>query len=376
AVMAVWGTPVAREDDPERAVRAALDLVDAVVAMGSEVGAQGLRARAGVLTGEAAVTLGATDQGMVAGDIVNTAARIQSVAPPGGVLVGEDTRRATEEAIAYEDAGVYELKGKSEPIALWRAVRAVAGRRGALRTPGLEAPFVGRDAEFRVVKELFHAAVEQRRPHLVTVVGQAGIGKSRLSVELEKYVDGLASTTAWHRGRCLAYGDGVAYWALAEMVRMRAGIVEGEPPDPARTKLTAALDLYATDPEERPWVEPRVAHLLGLEDRSGFDREELFAAWRLFFERISDRYPTVMVFEGMQWADAALLDFIDHLMERFPQRPLFVLALARPELAERRPGWGVGKRNFTSTALQPLSARAMRDMLDGLAPGLPEELTE
>src|SRR5439155_13151919 len=171
AVMAVWGTPVAREDDPERAVRAALDLVDAVVAMGSEVRAQGLRARAGVLTGEAAVTLGATDQGMVAGDIVNTAARIQSVAPPGGVLVGEDTRRATEEAIAYEDAGRHELKGKSEPIPLWRAVRAVAGRGGALRTPGLEAPFVGRDAEFRVLKELFHAAVEEGRPSLVTMVG-------------------------------------------------------------------------------------------------------------------------------------------------------------------------------------------------------------
>src|SRR5438105_15755027 len=160
AVMAVWGTPIAREDDAERAVRAALDLVSAVTALGQEVGAEGLRARAGVLTGEAAVTIGAEGQGMVAGDLVNTAARIQGEAPPGCVYVGEATRRSTEASVAFEDAGSHELKGKAEPMPLWRALRVVAGVAGALKSSGLEAPFVGRDREMRLVKELFHGSSE------------------------------------------------------------------------------------------------------------------------------------------------------------------------------------------------------------------------
>jgi class 3 adenylate cyclase len=232
AVMAVWGTPVANEDDAERAVRAALDLVAAVPELD-----RSLAARAGVLTGEAAVTLGATGQGMVAGDLVNTASRIQSVAEPGTVLVGEATKRATEAAIAYETAGVHELKGKTEPVPLFRALRVTAARGGALKSEGLEAPFVGRERELRLVKEVFHASADEHKTHLVTVSGIAGIGKSRLAWEFEKYIDGLAGNFWWHRGRCLSYGEGVAYWALAEMVRMRAGIVEGQEPDSARAKI-------------------------------------------------------------------------------------------------------------------------------------------
>src|SRR5919201_4164626 len=228
AVTAVWGTPTATEDDAERAVRAALDLVAAVSALGDEVGFSELRARAGVLTGEAAVTIGAEGQGMVAGDLVNTASRIQSVAPPGAVYVGEVTRRATEGGIAYEDSGSHELKGKAEAVPLWRAVRVVGGIGGSLRTEGLEAPFVGRDREMRLIKEMFHASSEEKKAHLVSVMGIAGIGKSRLGWEFFKYLDGLADLFFWHRGRCLAYGEGVTYWALAEMVRMRAGIAEGE----------------------------------------------------------------------------------------------------------------------------------------------------
>ena len=211
AVMAVWGTPAATEDDAERAVRAALDLLAAVSALGQEVGEEDLRARAGVLTGEAAVTLGAEGQGMVAGDLVNTASRIQSSAEPGQVLVGDATRRATEQAIVYAEAGAHELKGKLEPVELWRAVRIISGRQGAQRSVGLEAPFVGRDRELRLVKELFHASAEERKAHLVSVTGIAGIGKSRLVWEFYKYFDGLADTVYWHRGRCLAYGDGVTY---------------------------------------------------------------------------------------------------------------------------------------------------------------------
>jgi class 3 adenylate cyclase len=226
AAMAVWGAPTAQEDDAERAVRAALDLVAMVAALGQELGARELAARAGVLTGEAAVTLGAEGEGMVAGDLVNSASRIQSAAEPGHVLVGERTRRATEAAIAYEAAGSHELKGKAEPVPLFRALRVIGSRGGALRSEGLEPPFVGRERELRLVKELFHASAEEKKANLVSVVGIGGIGKSRLSWEFEKYVDGLIEDVWWHRGRCLAYGEGVAYWALAEMVRMRCGIVE------------------------------------------------------------------------------------------------------------------------------------------------------
>jgi class 3 adenylate cyclase len=204
AVMAVWGTPTALEDDAERAVRAALDLVAMVAALGQEVGAPELRARAGVLTGEAAVTVGAEGEGMVAGDLVNAASRIQASAPPGAVLVGETTKEATEAAVAYDDAGLHELRGKTEPVRLWRALRIVAGTRGALRSEALEAPFVGRDRELRLVKELFHASAEEQRAQVLSVSGIAGIGKTRLSWEFEKYIDGLAGDIWWHRGRCLS----------------------------------------------------------------------------------------------------------------------------------------------------------------------------
>jgi class 3 adenylate cyclase len=227
AVMAVWGAPVANEDDAERAVRAAMDLAAAVEELGAEVEAD-LHARVGVLTGEAAVTIGAEGQGMVAGDLVNTAARIQAAAEPGAVLVGDSTRRASEGAIAYEDRGANELKGKEEPVRLWRAVRVVGGIRGAQRATGLEAPFVGREREMRLIKQAYHDVAEQGKAHMVSVSGVAGVGKTRLSWEFEKYADGLVDDFWWHRGRCLAYGEGVAYWALAEMVRGRAGIVEAE----------------------------------------------------------------------------------------------------------------------------------------------------
>ena len=223
AVMAVWGTPVATETDAERAVRAALELVASIPGLDPA-----LQARAGVLTGEAAVTIGAEGQGMVAGDLVNTASRIQSAAEPGTVLVGEVTRRATEQAIVYESAGEHELKGKAEPVALWRALRVVSGLSGQLKSAGLEAPFVGRERELKLCKELFHGCAEERRAHLVSVTGIAGIGKSRLAWEFYKYFDGIVEQVYWHRGRCLAYGEGVAYWALADMVRMRCRIGEDE----------------------------------------------------------------------------------------------------------------------------------------------------
>ena len=380
AVMAIWGAPVAHEDDSDRAVRAALDLVDDVAVLGTELGLPGLRARAGVLSGDAAVTLGAEGQGMVAGDLVNTASRIQAEAEPGSVLVGEATRAATDAAVVYEDTGDHVLKGKAEPVRLWRALRVVAGRGGrgggAMQSEGLEAPFVGRDRELRLIKEQFHASAEEHRAQLISVVGIAGIGKSRLSWEFFKYIDGLADTVYWQRGRCLAYGEGVTYWALAEMVRMRAGIAEGEDAASSRTKLQAALAEHVPDDDERQWAEPRIAQLLGLEENAGQQREDLFSAWRLFFERLAEKLPTILVFEDMQWADTSLLEFIEYLLEWSRSHPLYVVTSARPELVDNHPSWGAGKRNFTSVYLDPLSAQAMESLLDGLVPGLPDEVRE
>ncbi|HEU4354540.1 MAG TPA: tetratricopeptide repeat protein, partial [Actinomycetota bacterium] len=205
------------------------------------------------------------------------------------------------------------------------------------------------------------------------VLGIAGIGKSRLAWEFFKYFDGLADDVFWHRGRCLSYGDGVTYWALAEMVKMRCRIAEEEDPASAIVKLRTTLENHVPDADERRWIEPRLAHLLGLEERTAIDKEDLFAGWRLFLERLAEQYPVVMVFEDMQWADSSLLDFIEYLLEWSRAFPIFVMTLARPELTDRRPTWGAGKRNFTSLYLEPLPPERMRELLTGFVAGLPEE---
>ena len=367
--MAIWGTPTATEDDAERAVRAALDLVASVPELDPT-----LSARAGVLTGEAAVTLGAEGQGMVAGDLVNTASRVQSAAEPGTVLVGETTKRATEAAVAYATAGEHELKGKADPVPLWRALRVTAGRGGALKSVGVEPPFVGRDRELRVVKELFHAPrTSGARSSSRSPASPASA--SRLGWEFFKYMDGLEEGVWWHRGRCLAYGEGVAFWALAEMVRMRAEIAEGEEAASAATRLRGSVREFVTDDEERRFVEPRLLHPLGLEDGPARGKEELFGAWRLFFERMAEQGPVALLFEDLQWADAALVEFIGHFLEWARQQPIFVLCLARPELQTRRPEFGHGSHQ-TTLSLAPLSEPTMRDLLDGFVPGLPEDLRE
>jgi class 3 adenylate cyclase/tetratricopeptide (TPR) repeat protein len=372
AVMAVWGAPKAHEDDAERAVRAALELVEAVARLETPQGVSERRLRAGVLTGEAAVTLGAEGQGMVAGDLVNTASRLQSAAPAGAVLVGESTYHATSGSIAFEAAGEQTLKGKALPVPAWRALRVVAQRGGTGRSERLEAPFVGRDEELRLVKDLFHATAREGRARLLSVVGQAGIGKSRLIWELTKYIDGLIEDVRWHEGRSPAYGEGITYWALGEMVRERAGIAETDDEETTRSRLTAALVQYVPDAEERRWIEPRLAALLGLEETPAGEREELYAAWRTFFERVSETGTTVLVFDDLQWADNGLIDFIEHLMEWSRARPIFIMTLARPDLLDRRPNWGAGQHSFTSLHLDPLADSEVGGMLTGLAPGLPQ----
>ncbi len=365
AVMAVWGAPTAHEDDAERAVRAGLDLVDLVRSLGPTI-----QARAGVLTGEAAVTIGAVGQGMIAGDLVNTASRLQSAALPGTVLVGEATQRAASKAIAFEPAGEQTLKGKTSPVPAWRALRVVAQVGGRNRSETLEAPFVGRDDELRLLKDLFHATSREGRARLVSVIGPAGIGKSRLAWEFLKYLDGLVESVWFHDGRSPAYGEGISFWALGEMVRRRAGLIETDDEPTTRAKITATVAEHIPDEDERRWIEPALLALLGFE--SGIGSDELFGAWRTFFERLAASAPVVLIFEDFHFADSGLLDFVDHVMEWSRNVPIYIVTLARPELLEKRPTWGAGKRNFHSIYLEPLSGAAMHELLTGLVPGLPE----
>jgi class 3 adenylate cyclase len=369
AITVFWGATVAQPDDAERAVRAALELVDAVASLGEEIGVPDLRLRAGVLTGETAVGPGGNETGLVLGDVVNTAARLQSIADPGTVAVGDATKTLTENAITYEEVGLRELKGKDAPVRVWRAIRVAATRGGRERTDGLEPPFVGRDPEIRLLKDMLHVSTAERRARLVSIVGEAGIGKSRLAWEFEKYIDGIVDAIYWHQGRSPAYSDGVTFWALTEMVRRRAGISETDDPQRSRTRLRTAVAEYVSSPEEQRWIEPRLAGLLGLEEMPTGDRTELYAALRAFFQRIAERGTTVLVFEDLHWADAGLLEFIEELIDRSPRHPILVVTLARPDLLDKAEGWG-RHRNDTSVHLGPIADSAMRDLIAGTVPGL------
>ena len=271
----------------------------------------------------------------------------------------------------YEPAGFHELKGKAEPLALFRALQVVAGRSGSMRVEGLEAPFVGRDRELRMLKELFHSSSDHRTPQLVTVTGIAGVGKSRLSWEFEKYIDGLAGNVWWHRGRCLSYGDGVTYWALADMMRMRVGSVEGEAPETVAAKLPTRSPSSCRTRPSAAGSSPGSVSCSGSATgpRPGRTTSSPPGGCSSSGCRTCD--PVVLVFEDLHWADSSLLDFVDYLLEWSRGHPIFVLALSRPELAERRPTWGAGRRNFSSLYLEPLTAEAMEQLLAGLVPGLP-----
>jgi class 3 adenylate cyclase/predicted ATPase len=368
AVMAVWGTPVAHEDDAERAVRAALELVDAVRALHPD-----LQARAGVLTGEAAVTLNAQNQGMVAGDLVNTAARLQGVAEPSTVLVGESTMRAASRSIVFEAIGDHSLKGKTSPVPAWQALRVVAQRGGQGRADSLEPPFVGRDEELRELKDVLHAVGRERRTRLVSITGPGGIGKSRLAWELLKYIDGVSEDVYWHSGRSPSYGEGIAFWALGEMIRRRAQLTEDADEATTRERIAGTVAEYVADPGERERIGAALLTLLGVEEGPPGGRDILFPAWRTFFEHIAERGTTVLVFEDLQWADTGLLDFIDHLLDWSRGLPIMVVTLARPELFDRRPDWGANRRQMTALALDPLTDANVRQLLNGLVPGLPED---
>jgi class 3 adenylate cyclase len=350
AVMALFGAPVSREDDPERAVRAALAIRDWIVEEGE------LQVRIAVNAGEALVNLAArpeAGEGMAAGDVVNTAARLQSAAPVNGILVGETTYRATAETIDYSELPPVEAKGKEAPIPVWEVVQARA-RFGVDLTPEARTLLVGREREVEQLVGALDRVRRQRSTELVTVAGVPGIGKSRMVGELFQSIERGGVLTYWRQGRSLPYGQGMSYWALAEMVKAQASILETDSDDEVEAKLTRTVELLIDD--DTNWVLSHLRPLVGkASEGASASQEEAFAAWRRFFEALADQRPLVLVFEDIQWADDGLLDFIEHLVDWARDVPMLILCTARLELLERRPAWGGGKLNAAIIALAPLS---------------------
>ena len=354
AVMAVFGAPLAHEDDAERAVRAAL----AIREWASD---EGIELRVGINTGEALVTLDAKPtegETMAAGDVVNTAARLQSAAPIGEIFVGEQTFEATGKVIDFAAAEPVQAKGKAQPVAAWQALRTRA-RVSVEQVQG--AALVGRKRELDMVRGALDRSRQDRSTELLTLVGVPGIGKSRLVFELFDIIEAEPDLTYWRSGRCLPYGEGVTFWALAEMVKAHLGILEDDGEEETQRKLGAAV--------EDPWIESHLRPLVGLSGGAaggGDRREEAFTAWRRFFEGIAEQGPLVLVFEDIHWADDNLLDFVDHLVDWATGVPLLVVCTARPELMARRPTWGGGKPNAHTISLSPLSDQETTQLLGEL----------
>jgi len=365
AVMAAFGAPFTREDDAERAVRAGLRILEAIAELNEADPELDLRVRIGINTGEVVVALGARPEqgeGIVFGDVVNTAARIQSAAPVDGVAVGELTYRATSRVFDYEPPASVSVKGKAGSLSLWRA-RAARSRFGTDITRLFKTPLVGREQEKVLLIGMFERAAQQRSVQLVTVSGEPGVGKSRLVAELAAYLDARPGSTRWRRGRCLPYGEGITFWALGEIVKAEAGILESDSAEVAAAKLERAISPEET---ERQWLLQRLAPLVGVEAASPAKRQELFTAWRRFLEGLAATRPTVLVFEDLHWADEALLVFMEHLAESSHGVPLLVLCTTRPELHERHPRWAGGMRNATTINLPPLSDRATAELVSHL----------
>jgi class 3 adenylate cyclase len=355
AVMALFGAPTAHEDDPERAVLAALAIRDWVR------GEDQIQVRLAINTGEALVMLGARPaqgEAMAAGDVVNTAARLQAAAPVNGILVGERTFRATRGVIEYRQGPPVTAKGKREPVPVWEALRA-HGRFGAEFWPSARTALVGRDLELGVLRDALARVQAERSVQLVTVVGVPGIGKSRLLYELWQTAETEAEPINWRLGRSLPYGEGVTYWALAEMVKAQAGILESDTARQAEAKLAGMTAEVVPGAADADWVFRHLGALAGLGGGGapfgGDRRGEAFAAWRYFFEALAERRPLVLVFEDLHWADEGLLDFVDYLVDWAGGVPLLAVGSARPELLERRPGWGGGKPDALTLSLAPLS---------------------
>jgi class 3 adenylate cyclase/tetratricopeptide (TPR) repeat protein len=369
AVMAVFGAPVSHEDDAKRAVLSALRILAAIDELNEEHPELELAVRGAVNTGEAVVALGARPElgeGFVTGDVVNVASRLQGLAPVGGIVVGELTFRSTRDEIEYEQLEPVSVKGKDEPIAIWLTVGA-RGRFGVDVQTATSTPLVGRGHELALLEDLFRRVLREREPQLVTLTGEPGVGKSRLVQEFLGFVDDLPELVYWRQGRCLPYGEGITFWALSEVVKSHSGILENDGPEDASAKLADAISTVVEDAGEREWVRSRLAPLVGLgEEVEAAAREESFAAWRSFLEAIAAIDPLVLVIEDLHWADAALLEFVEYLADWATGVPLFVLCTARPELYERQPAWGGGKRNHTAVSLAPLTSEETAELIAAL----------
>ena len=364
AVVGVFGIPLAHEDDPERAVRAALTIVEGMGTLPTLVG-RGLRVRVGVNTGRALVRMHITPssgEGFLAGDTVNTAARLLSVAPPMGVVVGETTRRLTSRVIAYQSLGPIHVKGKARPIQRWLAGITLSRRGVDLRTP-LPVPMVGREVEFGILNGLFERARASSIPQFALLVGEAGLGKSRLLLELARHLDrtpGLLLT--WRQGRCPAYGDGLAFWALSEIVKAHCGILESDQPSEAEAKLVRAPGIDRQD----EWMADRLRPLIGLPGPQT-SHDENFVAWLRFLEGVARARPTVLVFEDLQWASESTLEFLDYLWRHASSVPLLVLAATRPELLTAHPDFATSAEAARRIELKSLSAEEAGRLVAGLA---------
>ena len=368
AVMAVFGAPAAHEEDPERALHTALRMLDAIDELNEADPTLQLAVRIGAATGEALVTLdpAAATEGVV-GDVVNLAARLQGVAPVGAALVEEATFQATRTLFDFEELAPVRVKGKADPVAIWRLL-AARSRPGVdvVRRPA--TPFVGRDHELDLLQRLFRRALHEHAPQLVTVIGEPGVGKSRLVGELRAFLDARPELVTWRQGHCLPYGDGVTFWALGEVVKAQAGVRDSDDPATVAGKLVAAVSTLFDDPAEREWMRARLAPLLGLAGAEAADVEqsESFSAWRQFLEAVAATRPLVLMVEDLHWADPALLRFLEHLVDWAAGVDLLVVTTARPELLERHPGWGGGLRNAISVSLGPLADEETAQLLSAL----------
>ena len=367
-IMALFGAPVAHEDDPERAVRAALRIVERVPGLGLD-----LHVRVGINTGPVLFSTG--DGGerddSVTGDAVNTAARLQAAAPTDGVVVGEATYRATSRLFRYEELPPISAKGKAEPVALWRLLGALSHRVGEL---GVETtPFVGRAFELETLVRLFERSRSTPSLEVVTIVADPGIGKSRLVRELARHVDALPDPVTWRVGRCLPYGDGISFWALGEIIKVHAGILDTDD----QMTVSAKLDAVLTEPDAslRAWIKDRIAPLVGLQvTTEPPQQEEAFTAWRRFLEGMAAAGPTVLIVEDLHWADDALVSFLGHLAANTAGLPILLLATARPEVEERHPTWLGRARRSTVLSLAALADADMAALVEATLPGAGPEL--
>jgi class 3 adenylate cyclase/tetratricopeptide (TPR) repeat protein len=354
AAVGVFGAPVTHEDDAERAVYAAILIVDELAELNREIAGADLAVRIGIATGEVFVSLGPGPQigERITGDVLNLAAEIQHVAPVNGIAVAEPTYRATSDRFVFEPLEPLRLSGRDAELALWRPV----SRRSRLVRELADTPFVGRDEEASMLRAAFRRAVSEPSVQLVTVTGEPGVGKSRLIQQFADFLDEQPQIIRWRQGRCLPYGDGVSFWPLSEIVKAEAGILETDAPEDVVAKLASSVDALVDEPSERDWLRARLAPLAGVADASqSAERGEAFTAWRRYLEAMAAEHATVLVFEDLHWADPAMLDFVQHLVDWVVGLPLLVVCAARPELYEREPGWGGGKRNSTTISLPPLS---------------------